>query len=675
MTSYILIFLLVVLFIYTTLQKWYPKKYKLFFIIVNLAIFLFLILSALNYKILKNSIKLTRKTIVFSYDISSSMDYDIDKMKELVKSNYQNLNIEFIPFSNKMFGLYKSTESLIFQSINEIAEYINIKYTDEEIASLIIITDGNETKDIKLMKKNLDIKFSFPINIIYYNQNKLSNFDRQISFSNYPKFISRFNKDKVAFSVSTIGENLKSIVVQLKVDGKVYASTSCDIYKNYGEGVFDISIDKLGDHLVEISIPRDSREQNITNNVDYGIIEGVLDEYRVLHISGHPSTDTAFVRRALQNIPGLDLISFFILRTSKQLSLVNENELSLIPFPTDELFNKELNNFDLIIANDFNFNEYLSPLYLSNIKKYVESGGKILIFGGPDSFNNEIKNSMFSLFNNTNFVKQIVPVTYTNSNNYKDIDFKISHNEMSKLLGFNKFSDKIILKGINKVQLNSDALNILETNLSFPLVASSFYKKGKVVSVLSDAFWKLSYLGDLSVNNLISFFVNYLMDINNKIVYKEGKSLKFVERCTDNNISANLSIFDINNNQVLTKNILCDESIDVSNFSKNKVMVDIKYANKLVSKYSFYIYNEPEGDEFSSVPFAKIFLSNLAKNNDGIFIETNKISDINKINFNKYSVKTKSDLILVDIFRIKYLLLILLFLLVFSYYLKSRYMS
>ncbi len=165
------------------------------------------------------------------------------------------------------------------------------------------------------------------------------------------------------------------------------------------------------------------------------------------------------------------------------------------------------------------------------------------------------------------------------------------------------------------------------------------------------------------------------MDINKKPVYKVGSDIKFVNSCSDKKIKSQVSIFDLNGNELLSKTINCNQSIDVSKYLKNKVSVKVKYLDNLISRYSFYIYNEPEGDEFSSVPFAKIFLKKLAENNDGDFIETNDIKDIKKVRTNTFYTEIESSEVILNIFELKYLLLILLFLLVLSYYLKSRYMS
>ena len=106
------------------------------------------------------------------------------------------------------------------------------------------------------------------------------------------------------------------------------------------------------------------------------------DRVRVLQLCGRPSWDERFLRRLLKRNPNVDLISFFILRTPSDLAAVDSDELSLIPFPTHELFQNELPSFDVIFLQNFEYMPYGIGAYLDNIRQYVETGGGMAMIGG-----------------------------------------------------------------------------------------------------------------------------------------------------------------------------------------------------------------------------------------------------------------------------------------------------
>jgi hypothetical protein len=59
-------------------------------------------------------------------------------------------------------------------------------------------------------------------------------------------------------------------------------------------------------------------------------------------------------------------------------------ELSLIAFPTRELFLEKIDEFDLIIFDRYKRRGILPAVYFDNVRQYVENGGAVLIAAGPD---------------------------------------------------------------------------------------------------------------------------------------------------------------------------------------------------------------------------------------------------------------------------------------------------
>ena len=143
---------------------------------------------------------------------------------------------------------------------------------------------------------------------------------------------------------------------------------------------------QVGTQAYSISSPVLSGEALEQNNRRTFLLRVIRDRIRVLQICGRPSWDQRFLRRLLKRDPNTDLISFFILRTPASLSLVPPSELSLIPFPTEELFERQLGSFDLVILQNFSYRPFGIGSYLPQLRSFVEQGGGLAMTGGDLSF-------------------------------------------------------------------------------------------------------------------------------------------------------------------------------------------------------------------------------------------------------------------------------------------------
>ncbi|MFT4013391.1 MAG: hypothetical protein QM682_08295 [Paracoccus sp. (in: a-proteobacteria)] len=113
-------------------------------------------------------------------------------------------------------------------------------------------------------------------------------------------------------------------------------------------------------------------------------VQGVHDRLRVLLISGQPHAGERTWRNLLKSDANVDLIHFTILRPPDKMDGIPVDELSLIAFPTHELFMERIRDFDLIIFDRDRVRGILSPLYYDSIRRYVEEGGAVLVSAGPE---------------------------------------------------------------------------------------------------------------------------------------------------------------------------------------------------------------------------------------------------------------------------------------------------
>ncbi|HET6612415.1 MAG TPA: glutamine amidotransferase [Kofleriaceae bacterium] len=149
---------------------------------------------------------------------------------------------------------------------------------------------------------------------------------------------------------------------------------------------FELAPDRVGKHVLEIATPVAEGETVTTNNRRAFVLNVIRDKLRVLQVAGQPSWDVRALRGLLDQNPNIDLISFFILRTQEDVGMEPDSELSLIQFPTRELFEEALPTFDVVILQNFNYFPYGMGTYLDNIRDYVNGGGGLVMIGGALSF-------------------------------------------------------------------------------------------------------------------------------------------------------------------------------------------------------------------------------------------------------------------------------------------------
>ncbi|CAN5667629.1 membrane protein [soil metagenome] len=139
-----------------------------------------------------------------------------------------------------------------------------------------------------------------------------------------------------------------------------------------------------GENVIEIATPVIEGELTGRNNAAIVTINGVRDRLRVLLVSGEPYAGERTWRNILKSDSAVDLVHFTILRPPDKQDFVPVFELSLIAFPTQELFMEKVDEFDLIIFDRYKRRGILPNLYFENIARYVREGGALLIAGGED---------------------------------------------------------------------------------------------------------------------------------------------------------------------------------------------------------------------------------------------------------------------------------------------------
>ena len=140
-----------------------------------------------------------------------------------------------------------------------------------------------------------------------------------------------------------------------------------------------------GHNILEVELDTAPGELTPANNRAVIAAEGVRENLRVLLVSGEPHAGERTWRNLLKSDAAVDLVHFTILRPPEKHDGTPINQLSLIAFPTRELFSEKINDFDLIIFDRYQHRGLLQLPYYDNIARYVEEhGGALLIAAGDD---------------------------------------------------------------------------------------------------------------------------------------------------------------------------------------------------------------------------------------------------------------------------------------------------
>ncbi len=247
----------------------------------------------------------------------------------------------------------------------------------DQLAGVIMITDG-EVHDVPGSAAALG--FNAPVHALITG--KLGEFDRRLEVLRAPRFGLVGGEQQVEVKVTdTTGNKAGSVKLTITHQGEAPTTQSVRV----GEKVeIPVKIDHAGANIVEIEAEAAQGELTTINNRVVLTVEGVRENLRVLLVSGEPHAGERTWRNMLKSDASVDLVHFTILRPPEKQDGTPINQLSLIAFPTRELFQEKLDQFDLIIFDRYQRRGVLPLAYLENVAHYVERGGAVLVSAGDD---------------------------------------------------------------------------------------------------------------------------------------------------------------------------------------------------------------------------------------------------------------------------------------------------
>ena len=244
------------------------------------------------------------------------------------------------------------------------------------IAGILVLSDG--------IVHDVDQAPDLPAPMHLLLTGRAQDWDRRLIVRNAPAFAIIGEPITLTLRVEDSGAapaGAASAPLEIAVDGGEPQQFSIPI----GVDVeLPVTLPHGGRNVIQFTVPQAEGELTDRNNTALIQMNGVRDRLRVLLVSGAPHPGGRTWRNLLKSDSSVDLVHFTILRPPEKQDGVPVDELSLIAFPTRELFLEKINDFDLIIFDRYKRRGILPAIYLDNVTNYINDGGAVLIAAGPD---------------------------------------------------------------------------------------------------------------------------------------------------------------------------------------------------------------------------------------------------------------------------------------------------
>ena len=245
------------------------------------------------------------------------------------------------------------------------------------IAGAILISDGRV--------HDLGLAPALPAPLHVLLTGRKTDWDRRLVIANAPAFAILGEEFKLKLKIEDQGAVPAGLGPDVELTIAVDAEEPVTFSVPVNEDLeLPVTLPHAGQNVLQFSVAPVDSELTDRNNAAVVQINGVRDRLRVLLVSGEPHAGERVWRNLLKSDPSVDLVHFTILRPPEKQDGVPVEELSLIAFPTRELFVEKIKDFDLIIFDRYRMRGILPPEYIENVVNYVREGGTVLVAAGPE---------------------------------------------------------------------------------------------------------------------------------------------------------------------------------------------------------------------------------------------------------------------------------------------------
>jgi uncharacterized membrane protein len=319
-----------------------------------------------------------------------------------------------------------------------------------------------------------------------------------------PEFAFRGREFKLDLTIQASGLKDKTVPLYFNRGKNLITSRPVAIDRDLFEQRITLGFNpkELGTHTFSLSMPAQPGEQITENNHKEFKVEVQRDKIRVLTLSGSPAWNYRFLRMAMKQDPLIELVSFVFLRTPTDSVDVPDNQLSLIPFPIDDIFLEELKNFDVVFFDDFSHRAYFNPVYLEKVRDFVRDGGGLAMLGGSRSFD--------SGGYAESALKEVLPVELDNKGTYQTQgavrpvltpsgkahpitrlvpDPKANEEAWTRMPPLNDLNQVRGARGETLLSAGGDG-----SSTGSPLLTIGRFGKGRTLALMTDDAWRWNFI-------------------------------------------------------------------------------------------------------------------------------------------------------------------------------------
>jgi hypothetical protein len=245
------------------------------------------------------------------------------------------------------------------------------------LAGAILVTDG-QVHDMALTPD-----LPAPLHVLLTGRS--SDWDRRLTIKDAPAFAILGEEVRLKLRIDDEGAVPPGFGQEAEVEIAVDDAPPQTYLVPVGSDLdVPVTLQHGGMNVLRFSVAPAEGEITDRNNSAIVQINGVRDRLRVLLVSGEPHAGERVWRNLLKSDASVDLVHFTILRPPEKQDGIPVDELSLIAFPTRELFVEKIKEFDLIIFDRYRMRGILPMSYLQNVADYVKEGGTVLVASGPE---------------------------------------------------------------------------------------------------------------------------------------------------------------------------------------------------------------------------------------------------------------------------------------------------